>query len=428
MPDPNSSRMLYWLGAATRIEPREVWPAIAAFLFIFTLMAAYYVLRPVRDALASDWTDLEVAALWNINFVASTVLVAAYGWAVGRIPFRWLVPAVYGTFALSFLAFFAGVQLVGNRDLVYRAFYVWVSVFGLFHVSVFWSYMAEVFAKEQARRLFGFIAAGASAGAITGPAIPALLGSALAPEQLLLLASLLLVLPLPAILALDRFRASTGNHAAAANRAAALGGHPFAGFRLLLTNPFLLGIGVFIMLHTAIGAFVYFEQKNLLEPYPLDVRTRILGALDWVTNILSILVGLFVTGRFTHRFGMPAALALIPVCVLAGLLLLAFLPLLPLLLALQVVRRVGEYAVLRPGREAMFTVVDRETRFKAKPVIDVVVYRGSDALSGAGFAALTEFIGLALGPVAAIGAGIAAVWTALAVHLGRTFEREHGCV
>lgn len=428
MPPREPRTLARLLQTASKIEPHETKSVLLAFLFVFILMAAYYILRPVRDALASDWTDIEVATLWNLNFVVSTALVAGYGWAMGRIPFRLLVPAVYTAFATSFLAFYLGVKAIADHELIDQAFYVWVSVFGVFHVSVFWSYMAELFDKDQARRVFAFISAGASAGALAGPAIPALFATALGPDQLLLVASLLLMVPVPLIFHLDRLRTADRRRdpAPARNEPARIGGNPFAGFWMFVTNPFLLAIGAFILLHNSIGAFIYFEQKNLLEPYAIDMRTHILGLLDWVTNILTIGVGLFVTGRVTTRFGMPATLAMVPICILAGLLILAFAPMLTLILVIQVVRRVGEYAVLRPGRETMFTVVDRATRFKAKPVIDVVVYRASDAASGAAFAGLTEVVGLGLSPVAAIGAGIAAVWTVLAIHLGRVFERDHG--
>ncbi|MEM7277067.1 MAG: hypothetical protein AAF385_02990 [Pseudomonadota bacterium] len=155
--------------AIAGIEPHEIAATVVSALSVFMLMASYYVLRPVRDAMASDWTDSEVSLLWNLNFFISTALIAAYGFAISRLRIRTIVPIVYGFFALSFLVFFLATRQEQDAVWIDKAFYLWVSVFALFHVSVFWSCMAQNFGKDQAKRLFGIIAAGASSGAILGP-------------------------------------------------------------------------------------------------------------------------------------------------------------------------------------------------------------------------------------------------------------------
>ena len=160
-------------------------------------MAAYYILRPVRDAMASDWSDVQVSWLWTINFFASTALVAIYGWAVSKLQLRLVVPSIYSFFSLSFIAFYYSLQTAASSDWVDQAFYVWVSVFALFHVSVFWSYMAETFNQDQAARLFSVIAAGASLGAIVGPIISAVLSQLLETRSMMLVCAGLIVLPLP---------------------------------------------------------------------------------------------------------------------------------------------------------------------------------------------------------------------------------------
>ena len=425
MTDRNANWIQRSLKAAANIEPREQRAVLVSFLFVFTLMAAYYILRPVRDAMASDWTDTEVSFLWNLNFFISVGIVAIYGAAVSRIRFRLLVPAVYAFFALSFLVFYLGINSISDRVVVDKTFYVWVSVFSLFHVSVFWSFMSDLFSQEQSGRLFAFIAAGSSAGALVGPLIPALFAGVLGTDTLLLIASVSLLLPIPMVLYLNRLKhIDLRNEQVQADPAASrIGGNPFAGFRMFFTNPYLLAIGAFILLYTAIGSFVYFEQKNLLAVYDRAARTQILGGVDLVVNVLTFGIGMFATSRIVTRFGMPVTLALIPVFIAAGLLVLAFAPLLTIVLALQVARRAGNYGVTRPAREMLFTAVDRETRFKAKPVIDVAVYRGGDALSSIAFASLTDGLGLGLGAVAAVGAGIAGVWGATGAWLGKRFER-----
>jgi len=411
----------------SKIEPNEIKTVLSSFSFIFMLMAAYYILRPVRDAMASDWSDTEVSLLWNINFFISIGVVALYGAAVSRVRFKILVPGVYAFFAATFIAFYFGASAIADRTLIDKTFYVWVSVFSLFHVSVFWSFMSDLFSKEQAGRLFAFIAAGASAGALVGPLIPTLFAGVVGPDVLMLIAAVALVVPIPLILYLERLKVvELHNESVHADLSAArIGGKPLAGFKMFFTNRYLLAIGIFIVLYTAIGSFVYFEQKNLLVDFDRATRTQILAGVDVVVNFLTFGIGLFATSRIVTRFGMPVTLALVPVFIALGLLILAFAPILTVVLALQVARRAGNFGITRPAREMLFTAVDRETRFKAKPVIDIAVYRGGDAVSSIAFAGLTDGLGLGLGAVAVVGAGIASVWAMVGRALGRSFDRDH---
>ena len=425
--NPSSTRFKNFLKILMNIEANEIKATLLSFVFVFVLMAAYYILRPVRDAMASDWTDAQVSFLWTLNFFISAGVVALYGAAVSHIKFKHLVPGLYVFFALAFLMFYLAVLSFTDRALVNKCFYVWVSVFSLFHVSVFWSYMADTFNKEQAKRLFAVIAAGASAGALLGPSLPTLFAGRIGTDPLLLIAAVLLTLPVPIILYLARLkRTELHNEDVHADLdTARIGGNPLAGFKLFLTNPYLLAVGGFILLYTMIGSFVYFEQKNLLAAYDLAKRTQILGAIDWTTNILTFALAFFATGRLVKKFGMAVTLALIPVLMVAGLMVLAFASVITILLALQVARRAGNYAVTRPAREMLFTEVDRETRFKAKPVIDIVVYRGGDTLTAWLFTGLTQGLGLGIGMVALVGAAIAALWAVVGIYLGKWFSRVH---
>jgi AAA family ATP:ADP antiporter len=420
------SRIAQLLGTTANVQGHEIKAVAGSFFFVVLLMSAYYILRPVRDAMASDWSDAEVSWLWTLNFFISTAVVALYGALVARFPLRLLVPATYGIFALTFLIFYALALTLNDRTLIDKSFYVWVSVFSLFHISVFWSFMSELFNKEQAGRLFGIIAAGASVGGLIGPSIPSFLSAYLSTDTLLLLASALLLLPIPLIFYLQTLKASDlGNEASAAKPIPSrIGGNPFAGFTLFISNPYLLAIGLFILLYTGISSFVYFELKNLLAELNRAERTAIWAQMDLAVNVLSIAVGLFATGRLVGKFGMPVTIALIPVMICTGLIIVAISPFLGAVIALQVVRRAGNYAVTRPAREVLFTRVDRETRFKAKPVIDIVAYRGGDMLMAWAFTGLTQGLGLGLAAVAAVGAGIAALWAMLGIYLGRWFEQE----
>jgi AAA family ATP:ADP antiporter len=426
---PVSNNPLFnFLTKISKIEASEAKAVLCSFLFVVVLMSAYYILRPVRDAMASDWTDAEVSWLWTLNFFISTAVVAVYGIAVSRFRFRLLVPAMYAIFALTFVVFYLLASTAADRTLVDKSFYVWVSVFSLFHISVFWSFMSDLFSKEQAGRLFSIIAAGASVGGLVGPSIPSFFSASLGTDNLMLIASLMLLIPIPIIFYLQSLKVSELDNKEPELQAprGAIGGNPFAGFKMFFSNPYLLAIGLFIFLYTGISSFVYFELKNLLSALSRPERTAVWAQMDLAVNILSIATGLFATSRIVGKFGMPTTIALVPVMICVGLLILAVSPFLGAVVALQVIRRAGNYAVTRPAREMLFTRVDRETRFKAKPVIDIVAYRGGDMLMAWLFTGLTQGLGLGLAAVALVGAGIAALWSLVGIYLGRWFEQGEG--
>ena len=425
MPD-SSNAISRLLKRVSKIEAHEVNATLSSFLFVVILMSAYYILRPVRDAMASDWSDAEVSWLWTINFFISTAVVALYGVAVSRFRFQLLVPTVYGFFALTFVVFYVAASGSVDRTLIDKSFYVWVSVFSLLHISVFWSFMSDLFNKEQAGRLFGIIAAGASVGGLIGPAIPSFFSEFLGTDNLMLIASGMLLLPIPIIFHLQSLKSSAlHNEDFMSQKAPAkIGGNPFAGFKLFFSNPYLLAIALFIFLYTGISSFVYFELKNLLADLSRPERTAVWAQMDLAVNTLSIATGLFATGRIMSKFGMPVTIALVPVLICIGLVVIAVSPVMAVVVGLQILRRTGNYAVTRPAREMLFTRVDRETRFKAKPVIDIVAYRGGDTIMAWLFTGLTQGLGLGLAAVALVGAGIAALWTLVALYLGRWFERD----
>ena len=412
--------------ATTRIEPREIKATLLSFAFVFLLMAAYFILRPVRNAMASEWTDVELSQVWTGTFVFSLIAVSVYGGIIPRVRFKHLVPGVYVFFTLSFFAFYLAATFIDSRVWLNKSFYVWVSVFGLFHVSVFWSFMADIYNRRQAPRLFAFIAAGASVGAIPGPAITVVFAEALGTYNLMLVAAAMLLLPIPIIGVLNRLKVTDlGNADVSADLSEQqkIGRNPFAGFTLFFSNSFLFGIGVFIFLYVAMGAFVYFGLANLMEPYDDAERERMWALIDLTVNTLAVLTALFVTGRLATRLGMAATLGLVPASIAVGFLIVAMSPLLAAVIGLEISRRAGNYAITRPGREMLFTIVNREMRFKAKPVIDIVIYRGGDMIWGWAFTGLTTVVGLGLAGVAVVGAGIALVWATVAALLGRKYDR-----
>jgi AAA family ATP:ADP antiporter len=415
--------------AATRVEPNEQRATILSFLFVFTLMAAYFIIRPVRDAMASDWTRAETSFLWTLTFFFSVIAVSVYGYVISRVEFRKVVPGVYLFFAASFAAFYAGSRLVSDPELVDKSFYVWLSVFSLFHVSVFWSFMSGLFSKAQAPRLFAVIASGASIGAIVGPSIPTFFADDIGVMNLMLISAAMLLIPIPIISRLQTLKVTELGNAeleADLRDAERLGRNPFSGFTLLFRNPYLLGISVFILMYVTMSTFVYMEQREMLSVYERPERAQILGGIDLIVNSLAILTALFATGRITTRFGMATTLSMIPIMMVGGWLVVAAVPLLSVVLGLQVARRAGNYAITKPGREMLFTLVDDETRYKAKPVIDIVVYRGGDMATAWFHTALREVFALSLTGVAVVAAGIAAIWAIAGIYLGRTYNRATG--
>lgn len=286
--------------------------------------------------------------------------------------------------------------------------------------------MSDTFNKEQAKRLFAFIAAGASLGAIVGPLLSGIVAGSVSVDAMMLIAAIMLMLPIPLILTLSKLKITDLGNADVSVEASSLkiGGNPLGGFKDFFSNPYLLGIGVFIILYTGIASFVYFEQKNLLEPFTREERTSIYGYRDALVNTITYILAFFVTGRLVPKLGMPTALALVPVILIFGMLILAFSPILMVAIAMHVSLRAGNYGLTRPSREMLFTLVSREDRFKAKPVIDIVAYRGGDVIMGWFFTLLSTGIGLGLAAIAAVGAVMAAIWAIVGVLLGKAFVRK----
>jgi AAA family ATP:ADP antiporter len=350
-------------------------------------------------------------------------VVPAWSWIVARVPRRRIIPVAYHVFAACLVGFAAAWTSGLPRSSVAQVFFVWLSVYNVFVVSVFWSFMADVFAAEQAKRLYGFIAAGGSAGAIAGPSITTLLAAPLGPINLLLLSSVFLAAALACIRALIRWAHSASAHPDAHPDRSAdepLGGGVLAGVTLLARSTYLLGIALFIFLLTMLGTFAYFTQAHIVSAAYSDPaqRTALFAAIDLGVNVLTITVQLFVTGRLLTRFGLAPTLAAVPVITALGFIALGVAPILPVLVAFQVARRAGEYALTRPAREVLFTVVGREVKYKAKNFIDTVVFRGGDALSAWIFAGI-KGLGLTLAGIAWLAVPITGLYVGVALWLAR---------
>ena len=423
-----------WLGRVVSVRPGECNALLWSFAYFFCLLAGYYVLRPLRDEMGIAGGVRNLQWLFTATFVAMLAAVPVFGALVARLPRRRFIPLVYHFFVANIAIFWLLLSFDVGKVQVARVFFVWISVFNLFAVSVFWSFMADLFASEQGKRLFGFIAAGGSAGALLGPALIVGLATPLGPVNLLMVAALLLEL---AVLCARRLESSAPNIEHSAGEATealvagqqreevALGGNWLAGIAMLLRSPYLAGIALWVILLSLSGTFLYFQQANIVAAASDDpaVRTRIFASIDLAIGILTITVQFLATGRLISRFGVGLAAATLPLVFALGFLALAFSPMLFVVIAFQAFQRAANFAVSNPAREILFTVLKREEKYKAKNVIDIVVFRGADALSGWLFAALRG-VGLELSTISLATVPLAGLWFALALALGRAQERR----
>ncbi|WP_053153941.1 NTP/NDP exchange transporter [Pseudomonas sp. Pf153] len=415
---------LHRLSIALNARDEELRPALCGFLLFLCLFAGYFMLRPIRESMGIAAGVENLQWLFTATFLVMLAAVPLFAWLSARVPRLRLVDWVYGFFGINLLMFVELFEYQPDSLWLARVFYVWISVYNLFVVSVAWSLMADVFDSEQAKRLFAFIAAGASIGGLLGPALSAALIGVIGASGLMLLAALLLgaTLVLKRRLMAWREEGGAGRPGAAPTQhpRQPLRGNPFSGFTAVLRSPYLLGIAGFVVLLATVSTFLYFEQARLVsEHFPdREAQVRVFGTLDVIVQAGALLSQLFISGRIAPKLGVRALLAIVPLIMCIGFLGLALAPGFALLATLMVVRRIGEYAFVRPGREMLFASLDAESKYKAKNFIDTVVYRAGDAMSG-WVKSLLDVLGQGAGLAAMIGACCALVWGLLGWQLGR---------
>ena len=409
------------LQRAVEVRDGEVRALLWSFAYFFFLLSSYYVLRPLRDEMGVQSGVENLQWLFTGTFFVMLLAVPCFGAVVARFAKSRLVPLVYRFFIANILIFYLLLSFEVARPLVAGAFFVWVSVFNLFVVSIFWSFMADLFRNEQGRRLFGFIAAGGSAGALLGPTLTAALAEPLGPVNLLLVSAGLLELTVWCIRSLLKAPGLSAAGPPPARRAETpIGGGILAGVGLVARSPYLLMICLYILLFTTTSTFLYFEQAHIVAQFSDDSaeRTRLFALIDLAVGLLTLLVQCTLTGRLMTRFGLAFALGFLPLLTLLGFAALALAPTLAVLVAFQSIRRAANFAISKPAREVLFTVVTAEEKYKSKNFIDTAVYRGGDMASGWAFHGLRG-LGLDLAAIAGITVPLAALWLGVAVFLGR---------
>jgi AAA family ATP:ADP antiporter len=421
----NRSRVLAAIGRLAVVEPQELQALLAAFAMLFCLFGCYTMLRPVRETMGIDSGVANLPSLFWGTFGVMLAVQPVYGWLTSRLRRTVFLPWVYLFFTVNILLFYLWFRVSSDHVWIARTYFVWVSVFNLFVVAVFWSLMADVFTREQAGRMFGFIAAGASTGGLVGPFIAGRLARPLGTINLLPISAVLLASSLIFMSLLIRWHRRFGTTARGAEADRPLGGTMLAAFRQVARSRYLLGIAVFVLLITWVSTFLYLEQQALVAKIlaTRDDRTRFFSNVDFWVQALSLFGQLVLFGRLSRWVGFRVMFASVPLLMTAGYALYALVPTFTVVVAVFIVRRVGEYAIVRPCRDTLYTVVSREEKYKAKSLIDTFIYRGGDATSGSLYKALTATLGLGSAGVGWVGAAVSSLWLLLAIGLGRAYVR-----
>ncbi len=416
------------------VEPGEWRPLLWSFSYFFALLCGYYIIRPMRDEMAIAGGVAHLQWMFSGTFLLMLAAVPFFGWLARHFAPSRFLPYVYYFFIADLVVFFLLFKSHLEHAFVARAFFIWASVFNLFIVSVFWSFMADIFSNAQAKRLFSVIAAGGTAGALAGPALTALLVRSLGPINLLLFSAAFLAWGVLCIHRLTAWRrASNATAAAPAGRSVSggrqssaerpLGGSILAGVRLVFQSSYLIGICLLMLLFTTLATFLYFHQANIVEAHYSDPaqRTALFAGMDFAVNALALISQLFLTSRLVTRFGLRWALALVPLLLTLGFIVLSALPTLGVIVAVQILRRAGNYAVMRPAREMLYVVVSKEEKYKAKNFIDTVVYRGGDAVSAWIYAGM-QSLGFSAAGISLAAVPLAWLWAWTSFRLGKRQE------
>ncbi|UCC71849.1 MAG: MFS transporter [Gemmatimonadota bacterium] len=437
------------LQRAVDVRPEETSALLLSCAYHFFILSSYYILRPIRDEAAVFSGVRNLPWLFTGTLVLMLLAHPPFAALVAKLPRTRFISYTYRFFIANLLVFFALLSWAPEgADLwIGRAFYWWVSVFNLFVVSIFWAFMADVFRNEQGKRMFGFVALGGTLGAIVGAATTASLVEHIGPVYLILISVVLLEL---AVWCVRRLSARGGptrralpeesgirvgglpetepgrGYAVGPAESKAeepIGGGVLAGITHVFRSPYLLGICAYMLLYTIAATFLYFQQTWIVEETIADraVRTAFFAKIDLAVNVLAIFTQAFLTGRFIKWLGVAVTLTLLPAVCVLGFSGLGLWPFLGVLVVFQTLRRAGNYAVARPTREVLYTVVNREEKYKAKNFIDTFVYRGGDQVGAWAYGGMMWF-GFGMSVMAFVAVPLCAVWLAVGYWLGRRQE------
>lgn len=404
------------------VRPAELRALGWAWLYIFSVLFSYYILRPIRDEMGVAGGVENLQWLFTGTLLCMIAVNPPFAALVGRLPRVQFIALTYRFFLANLLLFAVLLQVATAEQNIWvgRVFFIWASVFNLFVVSVFWALMVDVFDAEQGKRLFGFIAAGATLGGIVGATVTATLAKQVPPAYLLLASALLLEAAVFCVRRLSRMSDRLHRRPALRSEESAIGGSAFAGFKHALGSPYLINVCLYILLFTVTSTFVYFQQAEIVRQSFTDrgMRTAFFARVDLWVNILTLSAQLFLTSRVLRWFGVALTLAALPLISMIGFATLALAPTIAVLVVYQVIRRAGNFAFARPAREVLYTVVPREDKYKAKSFIDTAVYRMGDQLGAWSYAGL-GLLGLAMSGIAIVAVPLSLAWLINGLWLGR---------
>lgn len=418
-----------------------------ATAYYFLVLCAYYVIRPIRDDMGAASGAEKLAWLFTGTMVGMLLVHPLYTSLVSKLRRRQFIAWTYRFFILNLVIFYAVFRVVSAEQAIWvgRVFFIWTSIFNLFVVSVFWSLITDVFRPGQGKRLFGVVAVGGTVGAMLGASITTGLVGIMGPLNLMLVSAVILELAVRASHVLDKAELKmrsveeltapvatidSSKSAASDSSSDVIGGGVMDGIKHIFSSPYLLGIASLILFYTISSTFLYFQQVDVVaRVFGEDraARTRVFGAMDLTVNALTLLAQLFVTGRFIKWLGIGAALAFLPMVTLLGFGIMGFAPTLAVLIVFQTVRRAGNFAIQRPAREALFTVLSRSDKYKAKNFSDTFVYRLGDQVGAWSYTWMAVF-GLGLSGLAFTMVPLSVAWLALTVWLGRKYANHERAV
>lgn len=411
-----------WLRRFVNVRPDEVAALLASFAMFFALLSAYYVIRPVRDEIGVALGRDSLHQLFTIVFFVMLALVPLFGFVAARFPRRYVLPAIYAFFVANLVAFWLVLRAAPENHAALGTFFVWGSVFNLFVVSLFWSLMSELWSHDAAKRLYGFISAGGTLGALAGPLITQGLVRIFVPVDLMLVSAALLLAAMIASLLLRRIKPpeATGGETEPA------GGGILDGAIKVFTTPMFARIALFIFIANVIGTFFYLEQARLVATSISSNADRVLffSGRDLVVSIVTFLIEVFGTARILKRFGVTAALLALPVTGAIGVLMLSFDAALGIVAAVMVAERIVAFALANPAIKLIYTLASPDEKYKVQNFIDTVVFRGGDAASGWLYALLGGGLGFAGGAMGAVAVPLAAAWLWIAQRLGADHKRR----
>ncbi len=415
------------------VKPEEIRALLLAFVFNFVVLGGYYVIRPIRDEIGADRGVENLPWMYTGTLIGMLLANALYAVVVARMSRRQFIPIAYRFAIANLFVFFLLMRWMPaaqERSILAPIFFIWVSVFNLFATTMFWSFMADVFAPEQAKRLFGFIAVGGSIGGIVGGLVTSSLAGKLSTGLFLLITAVMLEVAAQCV---RRFpadfdhscRASVSDADVSQKRPTKIeeqpiGGKFWEGATHIARSPYLLGLAGFLMIYTLTNTWAYFQQSDLTGHQLQDraARTSFLANIDIAVNTITVLIQVFLTGRLMKWFGVGITLVLMPLLSAVGFAAIGFAPILTVLATFQILRRAAGFALLRPAREVLFTVLRREDKYKAKSLIDTFGYRFGDQI-GAWSYPLMRWFGLGLVGISWVAVPLGAIWCALGIWLGR---------